>query len=48
MNFSIYRVETVYRGGTAIILRSPANEPLTGAVASSSALDLVDSSHLSG
>ena len=48
MIFSIYRVETVYGGGTPIILRSPANEPLTGAVASSSALDLVDSSHLSG
>ena len=29
-------------------MRSQANEPLTGAVASGSALDLVDLSHLSG
>ena len=46
--FSKYSIETVYGVATPITLLTPSNERVTVAVASSSALDLVDSSHLSG
>ena len=46
--FSKCSIETVYGIGTSITLVTAANERVTVAVASSSALDLVDSSHLSG
>ena len=46
--FSKYSIETVYGVATPITLLTASNERVTVAVASSSALDLVNSSHLSG
>ena len=46
--FRKYIIGTAYDEGTPTTLFTPSNERVTVAVASSSALDLVDSSHLSG
>ena len=46
--FSKCSIETVYGVASPITLLTASNERVTVAVASSSALDLVDSSYLSG